>query len=94
MYYVVALYLTNRITASNARFRAGSSFREAGGTLHPASQLFAHPLFDPYTIDFEVAVAWVSDNVFANLNLQKKKKKNSLKWVQTRLVREKVWFTI
>ena len=73
MYYVVASYLTNRITATNVRFRAGSSFRETGGTTHPASQLFAHPLFDDYTIDFDVAVARVSDYVFANLNLQNKK---------------------
>jgi len=72
MYYVVALYLTNRISASNVRFRAGSSFRESGGTLHPASQLIAHPLFDDYTIDFDVAVARVSDNVLANLNFWKK----------------------
>jgi hypothetical protein len=74
------------------QFRAGSSFRETGGTLYPASQLFAHPLYDEYLIDFDVAVARVSDYVFANLNLQPKK--NSLNWVQTRLVREKVWFII
>ena len=86
MYYVVALYFTNRISASNVEFRAGSSFRGSGGTLHRASQLIAHPFYDDYTLDFDVAVARVSDYVFANLNLQKNK--NSLNWVQTRLVRE------
>ena len=59
MYYVVALYLTNRISASNVRFRAGSSFRESGGTLHPAAQLIPHLFYDAYTIDFDVAVARV-----------------------------------
>jgi hypothetical protein len=68
MYYVVSKYLTIRISASNVRFRAGSSFRESGGTLHPASVLTAHPLYDPYTIDFDVAVARVSDYVLAKLN--------------------------
>jgi len=72
MYYVVALYFTNRISASNVEFRAGSSFRGSGGTLHRASQLIAHPRYDDYTIDFDVAVVRVSDYVFANLNLQKK----------------------
>jgi hypothetical protein len=74
MYYVVSSYLTNRISASNVQFRAGSSFRGSGGILHPASQLIANPLYDDYTIDFDVAVARVSDNIFANLNKQKKNK--------------------
>jgi len=56
------------------QFRSGSSLRGSGGTLHPACVLTAHPLYDPYTIDFDVAVARVSNYVFANLNLQKKKK--------------------
>jgi len=68
MYYVVSSYLANRISASNVRFRAGSSFRETGGTLHHASQLIANPRYDDYTIDFDVAVAMVSDYVFANIN--------------------------
>jgi hypothetical protein len=76
------------------QFRAGSSFRGSGGTLHPASLLTANPRYDDYTLDFDVAVANVSDYVFANLNLQQQQQKNSLNWVQTRLVREKVWFTI
>jgi hypothetical protein len=50
------------------RFRAVSSIRESGGSLHPASQLTANPRYDAYTIDFDVAVAKVNDNVFANLN--------------------------
>jgi len=50
------------------QFRAGSSNRGSGGTTHPAQQLIANPLYDDYTIDFDVAVARVSDNVCANLN--------------------------
>jgi hypothetical protein len=53
---------------SNAQFRAGSSIRGSGGTVHPAAQIITHPRFDYYDLDFDVAVAKVSDNVFSNLN--------------------------
>jgi hypothetical protein len=72
------------------QFRAGSSIRGSGGTLHPAAQLIVNPLYDYWTLDFDVAVAKVSDNVFPNLYL----KKNSLNWVQTRLMRKVILFTI
>ena len=68
MYCVVASYVTNRMAVSNVRFRAGSSIRQTGGTLHPAAQLIANPRYDYFTFDFDVAVARVSDNVFVNLN--------------------------
>jgi len=67
-YCVVASYITNRISASNARFRAGSSIRGSGGTLHPAAQLIANPRYDYFTLDFDVAVARVSDNVYVDIN--------------------------
>jgi hypothetical protein len=89
MYYVVASYPTNRISASNVRFRAGSSIRGSGGSLHPASQLTANPRYDSYTIDFDVAVVRVSDNVLLNLNFF-----FNSNWFQTRLMWEKLWFTI
>jgi len=50
------------------QFRAGSIIGGSGGTLHPAAQLIAHPRYDAYTIDFDVAFARVSDHVFANFN--------------------------
>jgi hypothetical protein len=50
------------------QFRAGSSIKGSGGTLHPAVELFADPRYDTWTIDFDVAVAKVSDNAFANFN--------------------------
>jgi len=65
---VISSYLTNRIQANNVQFRAGSSFRGQGGTLHPAAQLILHPLYDSYTIDYDVAVARVSDKIFAKIN--------------------------
>jgi len=65
MYCVDVSYLTNRISATNVRFRAGSSFLESGGTLHQAVELIAHPLYDAYTLDYDVAVARVSNNVCA-----------------------------
>jgi hypothetical protein len=63
----VASPLTNRISASNVQIRAGSSIRGSGGTLHPVAQLIAHPRYDAFNYDFDLAVARVSDNVFANL---------------------------
>jgi hypothetical protein len=63
MYCVIASYPTNRFPASNVQFRAGSSFRGSGGTLHPAAEVIANPLYEFYTIDFDVAVARVSGNV-------------------------------
>ena len=67
-YCVISSYLTNRISASNVQFRAGSSFRGQDGTLHPAAQLILHPLYNSYTLDFDMALASESDNIFANLN--------------------------
>ena len=65
---VVASYLTNSLSVSNVQFRAGSSISESGGTVHPAAQLIVDPRYDSWTTDFNVAVARVSNNVFANLD--------------------------
>jgi len=50
------------------QFRTGSCIRGQGGSLHPAAELNAHPYYDPFTIDFDVAVARVSDIVSANVH--------------------------
>jgi hypothetical protein len=68
MYCVDVSYLTNRISATKVQFRAGSSIRGSGGTTHQAVVLIANPLYDDYTIDFDVAVARVSDNVCAKFH--------------------------
>ena len=52
------------------QFRAGSSIRETGGTVHPASQLIANPLYDYWTLDFDIAVAKVSNYFYLSLNLK------------------------
>jgi len=65
---VVASYLTNSLSVPNVQFRAGSSISESGGTVHPAAQLIVDPRYDSWTTDFNVAVARVSNNVFANLD--------------------------
>jgi hypothetical protein len=49
------------------QFRAGSSIRRSGGTLHPAAQLIANPRYNAFTIDFDVAVARISDNAITSL---------------------------
>jgi len=87
---VVASYLTNRISASDVQFRAGSSIRGQGGTLHPAAQLILHPRFNYFNYDFDVAVCRVSDNVLANHCFWK----TILNWTQTRLMRRKILFAI
>jgi hypothetical protein len=66
-YCVVASFLTNSISATDVQFRAGSSFRGSGGSLHPAAELIADPRYDAYTLDFDVAVARVSDNAITKL---------------------------
>jgi len=89
MYCEVASYLSNRISASTVQFRAGSSIRGSGGTLHTAAQIISHPLFDINTADFDVAVVRVSDIVYANTTFWKKKikwkKKNHFKLVSNTL---------
>jgi hypothetical protein len=64
MYCAVASFVTNSISATYVQFRAGSSTRESGGTLHPAAEIILNPLYDDYNIDFDVAVVRVSDNDF------------------------------
>ena len=66
---------------SYAQFRAGSSIRGSGGKVHPAAQLIPDPRYDDWITGFDVAVARVSDNVFAI-------------WFKTRLMRQKIWFKI
>jgi trypsin len=51
--------------------RAGSSIRGSGGSLHPVALIIVHPVYDYNTLDFDVAVVRVSDDVFANLTLTK-----------------------
>ena len=89
MYCVVVSYLTNRISASNVQFRAGSSIRGEGGTTHPAAQIISHPLYDYSTLDFDVAVVRVSDNLGKHYTLKK-----IINWVQKRLKRHEIWFII
>ena len=62
-YCVVASYLTNRISVPIVQFRACSSIRGSGGTLHPAAQIILHPRYNYKTLDFNVAVVRVGDNV-------------------------------
>lgn len=57
---VTAAHCVDDVPASLVRFRAGSSNRESGGTVHPASEIIANPKYDFYTIDFDVAVVRVS----------------------------------
>ena len=73
MYCVVVSYLTNRLSASNAQFRAGSSIRGQGGTTHPAADFIIHPQHNLYRRDFDVAVVRVSDKVCAKVHLKNKR---------------------
>nr|ADQ53629.1 eupolytin [Eupolyphaga sinensis] len=57
---VTAAHCVDGVSASSARFRAGSSIRGSGGSLHQVTQLIANPQYDYYTIDYDVAVARVA----------------------------------
>jgi len=49
------------------KFRAGSSYLQTNGTLYPAVELIGHPLFDYYTLDYDVGLGKVSENVVQNV---------------------------
>jgi len=68
------------------RFRAGSSIRGSGGTVHPAAQLIVDPHYDSWTIDFDVSVARVNVYVWQTLIFYK----TISNWVQTRLMRREI----
>jgi trypsin len=60
LWVVTAGHCVDGITATNVQFRAGSSYLQTGGTIYPAAQLILHPQYDPYLIDFDVAVGRLS----------------------------------
>ncbi|XP_021922104.1 trypsin alpha-like [Zootermopsis nevadensis] len=60
IWVVTAAHCVDGVSPSYAQFRAGSSIRGTGGSIHPAAELIANPDYDYYTIDFDVAVARVS----------------------------------
>jgi hypothetical protein len=53
--------IIRRVSEADVQFRAGSSLRQTGGTTHPAAQIVQHPNFNYYTIDFDIAIARVSN---------------------------------
>jgi hypothetical protein len=59
---ITTSFLNHSSAVSSSRFRAGSTFREQGGTLHSAVQIFQNPGYDYYTIDFDISVIRVSDS--------------------------------
>jgi len=60
-------FLNHSTPVSSSRFRAGSSIKETGGTVHPAAQIVQHPLYDYWTADFDIAVVRVSDGALLRL---------------------------
>jgi hypothetical protein len=57
---ITTSFLNHSAVLSSSRFRAGSSNSEFGGTVHPAAQIVQNPLYDYWTIDFDIAVVRVS----------------------------------
>ena len=53
-------FFNNSDPVTSSRFRAGSSIRGSGGTIHPAAQIAQHPLYDWWTLDFDISVVRVS----------------------------------
>jgi len=90
MYCAVASYLTNSLSAFYVEFRAGSSIRGSGGTVHPAAQIIVDPRYNHWSTGFDVGVGRVSDNVISNSIFDN----TILIWVKTRLMRGRIWFSI
>jgi hypothetical protein len=57
---ITSSFFNHSTPVSSSRFRSGSSFREIGGTVHPAAQIVQHPLYDWWTLDFDISVVRVS----------------------------------
>lgn len=51
------------MSASSLRLRAGTSIVEYGGSVHPVSNIFVHPKYDPYDgVDYDVSLLFVSQS--------------------------------
>jgi hypothetical protein len=59
-YCITNSFLNHSTPVTSSDFRAGSTFRETGGTVHPASLIVQNPYYDYYTIDFDISVVRVS----------------------------------
>jgi hypothetical protein len=65
---ITTSFFNHSSVLSSSRFRAGSNTSETGGTVHPAAQIIENPLYDYYTIDFDIAVVRVSDSALLRLS--------------------------
>ncbi|XP_069679948.1 trypsin-7-like [Periplaneta americana] len=57
---LTAGHCVDGVPAGVVSYRAGSSFHNSGGSLHPAAEITSNPNFDYFTLDYDVAVAKVS----------------------------------
>jgi len=61
-------FLNHSSAVSASRFRAVSSFSKTGGSVHPAAHIVQHPLYDYWTIDFDISVVRVSDSALLRIS--------------------------
>lgn len=57
---LTACHCTDGITTAGLSIRAGSSTSQSGGQLISVSRLVNHPQYNANTVDFDVAVLWLS----------------------------------
>ncbi|XP_022904433.2 trypsin delta-like [Onthophagus taurus] len=62
-FVVTAAHCTDGATASQFSIRVGSSIRNSGGSTYTVSQVHQHPQYDEDTIDFDISVLRISNNV-------------------------------
>ncbi|KAJ9597895.1 hypothetical protein L9F63_011261, partial [Diploptera punctata] len=61
-YALTAAHCVSRFSGTpvGVEFRAGSSVKESGGTVHSASEIIIHPNFNSSTMDLDIAIIKVS----------------------------------
>jgi hypothetical protein len=65
---ITSSFFNHSTPVSSSRFRAGSSIRERGGTVHPAAQIVQNPRYDWWTVDFDISVVRVSVGALLHLS--------------------------
>jgi len=71
-HFIISSFFNHSTPVSSSRFRAGSSIRERGGTVHPAAQIVQNPRYDWWTLDFDISVVRVSFGALLQLSSSRK----------------------
>ncbi|PSN49652.1 hypothetical protein C0J52_14793 [Blattella germanica] len=67
---LTAAHCVNGLSLSDLQFRAGSSIRGSGGSIHRASDIIAHPQYNYSTGEYDIAVVKVSSPFIYGTGIQ------------------------